>query len=112
MLDRIRNLAQFLKDKKNTGDKFVLMLGAGASLSSGVKPTAALMEEILKTFGRGLDKGTISERFDELWHQSSENDRKRFLEPQLNCSPSRGYECLADIIRMGFIDLIVTFNFD
>jgi hypothetical protein len=35
MLDRIRDLAQFMKDKKSAGEKLGLMLGVGASISSG-----------------------------------------------------------------------------
>ena len=64
MLDRIRNLAQFIKDKNHRGDKFVLMLGAGASLASGIKVTRALMEEIVDKAAQLL--GLLQNGFDAL----------------------------------------------
>ena len=48
-LDRVRDLAQSIGLKKHSGDRFVLMLGAGASLSSGVKPTHAIVEELVES---------------------------------------------------------------
>jgi hypothetical protein len=41
--DRVRGLAQFVADKKRGGNKFVVMLGAGASLTSGIKATKTIM---------------------------------------------------------------------
>ena len=112
MLDRVKNLAQLMRDKKNAGDKFALMLGAGASLSSGVAPTKQIMQEIVERFGRDYHDGSIEERFGDLWRRSTGNDRKLFLERYLKCKPSAGYGRLAEIIRMGYFDVIVTFNFD
>ncbi len=112
MLDRLKSLAQLMRDKKRAGGKFALMLGAGASLSSGVKPTKQIMQEIVERYGRDYHDGSIEERFGELWRRSTPDDRKIFLEQYLNCRPSEGYRRLAEIIRMGYFDVIVTFNFD
>jgi len=112
MPDVIKNLAQLMKNKKEAGDNFVLMLGAGASLSSGVKATNTIMEEILNSYGQGLGTGSTADKFDSLWRQSNEKERRLFLTPYLNRSPSKGYEFLAEIIKLGFLDRIVTFNFD
>jgi hypothetical protein len=112
MLERIQNLAQLMRDKKSAGDKFVLMLGAGASLSSGVKPTKQIMQEIVEHYGRDYHDGSIEERFGELWRQSTPNDRRLFLNQYLNCRPKEGYGRLAELIKMGYFDIVVTFNFD
>ena len=46
MNNKIRELAALMKMNREEG-KFVLMIGAGASLSSGIPPTEELKEEIL-----------------------------------------------------------------
>ena len=111
MHDRVRTLAQFVKDRKDRSDKFVLMLGAGASLSSGIKPTRALMEELVSKY-YASNEGSLDDRFDRLWEQSSKEHRLLMLEPYLSCPPSEGYRQLADLIARGYFDLVVTFNFD
>ena len=111
MLARIKNLARLMVEKKKAGEKFVLMLGAGASLSSGVKTTATLMAELVNQHGAGME-GTNEERFDELWRGASSEHRRLFLEPYLAQSPAKGYQRLTTLIEQGYIDHIVTFNFD
>ena len=111
MLDRVRSLAQFITLKQSNGEKFVLMLGAGASISSGVKTTDAIIKELAETYGNGRH-GTVEDRFDHLWEAASAADRLQMLRPYLDCTPSGGYGRLADLIRRGFFDTIITFNFD
>ena len=99
--------------KKRQGDKFVLMLGAGASMSSGVKSTPKLMEELLAQYGTDLN-GTdrLEDRFDKLWGRTSDRDRRALLQPYLDHEPSVGYTKLAALIEAGYFDLALTFNFD
>src|SRR5688572_19166959 len=112
MLDRIRSLAQFVAVKKNTDRKFVLMLGAGASLSSGVKTTAAIIDELVRKYGKGVSGDSLDDRFDMLWRTASPDDRRLMLGPYLDAAPSSGYRRLADLIQAGYIDVVITFNFD
>jgi hypothetical protein len=109
---QIHSLAALIKTKREAGTKFVLMLGAGASISSGVAPTQQLMEELVEKFAQGLDKGSVEQRFDALWQRSTPDDRRLFLEPYLRREPSSGYEKLALAIQAGFFDLVLTFNYD
>lgn len=111
MSDPIRNLAQFLALKKNSDRKFVLMLGAGASISSGVKPTAQITEELVQRFA-AAQPGDLDERFDRLWTGADAATRESMLKPYLDQMPSRGYRPLADLIIKGFFDVVITFNFD
>lgn len=112
MLDRIRSLAHFIAVKKNTDRKFVLMLGAGASLSSGVKTTATIVQELVQTYGTGPAPGALEDRFDDLWRQAAPDDRRLMLKSYLDQTPSRGYQRLADLIQLGYFDIVLTFNFD
>ncbi len=110
MQDRVRVLANLIKQKHRTSDQFVLMLGAGASMSSGVKATTTIMTELAGQFGTG--SGTDAERFDRLWATAPVSQRAAMLEPYLKQAPSGGYEKLAELIRLGHIDVVMTFNFD
>jgi len=99
--------------KKRQGDKFVLMLGAGASMSSGVKSTPRLMEELLAQYGADLNgSDRLEDRFDKLWQRTSDRDRRALLQPYLEHEPSVGYAKLAALIEAGYFDLALTFNFD
>jgi hypothetical protein len=110
MADAIQTLANIV-DLKKTDRKCVLMLGAGASLSSGVKPTGTIMEELVaKYYGDGPDP--VRDRFDELWRRSSNETRRQFLEPYLTKGPSVGYAALAELLKAGFFDTVITYNFD
>ncbi len=88
MNGKIQALANLIRDKKQqTGRKPVLLLGAGASLSSGVKPTKEIMEGLLDKYGQGLTGGSLRDRFDQLWARSNENERDMFLRPYLELKP-------------------------
>src|SRR5437763_5263550 len=77
---KVKNLANLMKLKKRQGEKFVLMLGAGASMSSGVKSTPKLMEELLQQFGADLNgSDRLEDRFDKLWQRTSDRDRRALL---------------------------------
>ena len=110
--DRVRGLAQLLSDKKKSGKKFVLMLGAGASLSSGVKLTKTIMEELVARYPQEPADAPVEDAFDKLWREASPDDRDLMLSPYLKCAPSPGYGKLAELIQLGFFDIVITFNFD
>jgi len=102
-----------MKLKKRQGEKFVLMLGAGASMSSGVVRTPQLMEELLRDYGSDLNgPEKLEDKFDKLWQRSSDSSRRAFLQPYLEHKPSAGYARLAALIEAGYFDLALTFNFD
>lgn len=112
MLDRVKDLAQMMRAKKASGERFVLMLGAGASISSGIHPTKHIIETLVGSFGRAIPGDTLEDRFDLLWQHASPDDRLRMLEPYLSKPPSAGYRDLAEIVRLGYFDIVLTFNFD
>ncbi|MGD0201323.1 MAG: SIR2 family protein [Bryobacteraceae bacterium] len=113
MSPRVQALANLLRDKREQqGKKCVIMLGAGASLSSGVPATTTIMEGLLGRYGTDLTDGTVADRFDRLWARSSAATRDLFLEPYLKQPPSPGYLRLARLLADGYFDLVITFNFD
>jgi SIR2-like domain len=108
----IGSLANQIRAAKASQDKFVLMIGAGASLKSGIKPTTQIMTELLAQYGGGIEGLDLRHRFDRLWIQLSEKQKDQYLMPYLTAAPSPGYEPLAAAIRRGYIDTVITFNFD
>ena len=112
MHPKICNLANQIRSGKDSGDKFVLMLGAGASLASGIKPTTQIMTELLELYGKGIEGPDLRQRFNQVWAQWDEKQQNQYLMPYLNATPSPGYAPLARLIRKGYIDTIITFNFD
>jgi hypothetical protein len=106
------SLANLMQAKREAGHKFTVMLGAGASLSSGVKLTVTLMQELLQRYGQDIPLDDIGDRFDELWRRTPEETRGVYLKPYLTQRPSPGYQRLAEIIKAGFIDVLMTFNYD
>lgn len=114
LMDRVKDLANQMRMKKKEGhEKFVLLLGAGASISSGVPPTATITAKLLEEFDNANTGGDIAQRFDKLWSRTTDEMRRGFLRPYLEIKrPSVGYEKLAELIRAGYFDLALTFNFD
>lgn len=110
MNNKIRELAALMKLKRDE-DKFVFMIGAGASMGSGIPPTQKIKEEILESSGSSLD-GDLDNLFDDLWRRSDEVTRRQYLQGYLDKKPSQGYHDLASIIEQGYIDVTITFNFD
>jgi SIR2-like domain len=112
VLNRIGNLAQLMKDKKAAGGRLVLMLGAGASLSSGVPLTRTIMEELVRKNAQGDETTRVEDRFDALWRSSNDEHRGLMLKPYLDHPPGVGYQRLAELVRMDLFEVIITFNFD
>ncbi|HEX9111942.1 MAG TPA: hypothetical protein VF845_10725 [Terriglobales bacterium] len=113
MNPKIGSIAKQIRDaKEQLGNPCVLMLGAGASLSSGIRPTDQIMQKLLTQYGADLTEGTLQDRFDRLWARSDQNRRDIFLKRYLDKPPSSGYHLLAELIAQGYFKLVITFNFD
>jgi len=112
MNPQIADLAALMRMKRSADEKFVLMLGAGASMSSGVPSTPVIMEELLKSYGTAIPAGPVESRFNKLWSSVTGDVRSSFLKSYLDMSPSPGYARLADLMKAGYFDVVITFNFD
>ena len=115
MMGRVKNLASLMRMRKEQEDeKLVLMLGAGASLSSGVPSTTTIMTELLAANDNDSTGGDIAQRFDQLWKRTPDATRRGYLTPYLerDATPSVGYQKLAELIKAGYFDVILSFNFD
>lgn len=68
MIDRVKSLASLMRMKKEQGQpSFVLMLGAGASISSGVPSASTIMKELVSKYDDSAMNGAgVEQRFDRL----------------------------------------------
>jgi hypothetical protein len=110
-MSEINDLANLMKDFRRAGKTFVVMLGAGASIKSGVPDTRTMMKEVVERYASGTPGEEIEVRFDKLMKGPSEN-RRTLLQPYLDKEPSPGYSFLAELIRDGYFETVITFNFD
>jgi S1-C subfamily serine protease len=105
-MDKIADLAQRMRAKRASGSHpYVLVLGAGASISSGTSLNRAVVERVigaydLKKFDAYLSRCSNDERFSTL---------RDLVE---GTSPSKGYQGLAELIRAGYFNVILSTNFD
>lgn len=107
----ISDLANLIKIRREEGKRFVIMLGAGASVTSKVPDARAMMKEVVEQHGSRIDGADIGDRFDKLM-RGPEDNRRTILRPYLDKVPSPGYARLAQMIKDGYFDTIITFNFD
>lgn len=117
MNPKVADLAALIRARKKDQEQpFVILLGAGASMSSGVKSTDRIMQELLEKTGTRFQGTSVLDRFDKLWKETTDQNRRVLLKDYLDdCrskQPSSGYAKLATLIDLGYFNLVVTFNFD
>lgn len=120
------HLIHLLETTKNHHPNFTLLLGAGASVESGVKSAKDMISDWRATYQRihvgdedaALEKqswyGTTTEYsylFESLYDQPTQ--RREYIESCIeHATPSWGYMYLVDLIRRGVFNTIFTTNFD
>jgi hypothetical protein len=113
---RIDEIAQNIYESGRRDQPFVLLLGAGASISSGIPSTADIYESIIKEYAiyiREADK-TKAQKIKSIWDAQTgleEKFREKYLSPA-KTNVSEGYFALARLIQGGFFNPIFTLNFD
>ena len=122
------HLFNLIGKRSNNTPNFALLIGAGASVSSGVKPTCEMIAEwrlqlykqskSRKSLGKWLkeqdwfqDEEEYSVLFERVYDQRSQ--RRIYIEECVkDAKPSWGYIYLANIIAHNFFNVIFTPNFD
>lgn len=114
---RVSTVAAELIAARNGHIPFCLLLGAGASISSGVKSWDAFAADILEALDIDIDDEAGS-NVEALEKHLTDTPTSRDLvssavEQVLSAAvPSRGYHFLAEIVRQGFYSTIITTNWD
>lgn len=102
--------------------KFAMLLGAGASATSGIRTGWTLVEEWRKAYeastGRSAsecDWHDSPSEYGELFEHFYQNpaQRRAFIETCVkDATPSWGYLYLADLLERGYFNVVLTTNFD
>ncbi|MBI4299263.1 MAG: tetratricopeptide repeat protein [Chloroflexi bacterium] len=131
----IQELALKLKYRKRDGSKapgFALFLGAGASIESGIPGTAGMMQEFKRKLTERWELEGKKGRFEDwlkklpTWkkgasnysnlfeaYASTERQRVEHIQKLMAMGkPSFGYFCLSQLLSQGYIDTVITTNFD
>lgn len=119
----LKHLINILKTTKEHHPNFTLFLGAGASITSGIKSAREMIEEwkasYIEMYGeeklheeswykRGNE---YSELFEMLYDQPTQ--RREYIEKCINDSrPSWGYVYLVNLIKEKSFNTVFTTNFD
>ncbi|MBN1479673.1 SIR2 family protein [candidate division KSB1 bacterium] len=112
MIEKIaKSLYLYRLQKKS----FVLLLGNGASISSGIKPNIEIIKDILTENAQAVDNAQeeqLVDNFNQIWEQQPEL-RENFANNYLNYKQiSDGYISLAYLIKGGYFNPIFSLNFD
>lgn len=114
----IKQLAELIHSRKEAEEKpYILILGAGASLSSGCSSGWEIVEGVLsKHFPKEFIGRPESAKLESFWNflkGRSQNARYITLLPYVEGKgPSIGYLCLAELIKERYFNIILTTNFD
>ncbi|MEA3345557.1 MAG: SIR2 family protein, partial [Chloroflexota bacterium] len=117
-MSKLKSLAKLMRLKRESGERpYVLVLGAGASLSAGCSSGWEIVEDTVTQLSAG-DVAALSweeklAKFYDLLDNLSETERYLVLKGHLEGkAPSVGYRCLAELVKEGYFDVILSTNLD
>jgi len=103
----IQNAVSLHKQEKRP---YVLLLGAGCSVSSGCPSAQELIENLVRDNKLSSKKTyTLPDLEKKLGKDTFNSNLKKYFS---NSYPSKGYWFLAELIKWGYFDLILTTNYD
>lgn len=131
----VKDLADYIKIKSGISPNYSLFLGAGASVTSGIRTGHELVEEWRKEIYTRFSseeysnsaeaKKWLSAKHPDWYDQNNEysslfekkfdlpSQRRRFVELEVDKKlPSIGYAYLVELFELKFFDTIFTTNFD
>lgn len=118
LINNIANYVKAVKENKTRFKGICFLIGSGADITSGGKTFRTLKLDFLKSNAydvpSDIEDTKLTEVFDECVDKFSEAGRCTELEAIMrkHSTPSEGYELLVLLAELGYIDAIVTTNFD
>lgn len=113
---QIEDIAYLLKDAKNSKNKPIIFLGAGMSVAGGIPSADAICKDILSIFKNkpAIKRLKKEERtYAKLMSCLNTAERNDLLNKYIeNAKVNVGYIYLAHLIKEGYIDYVLTVNFD
>ncbi len=113
---QIEDIAYLLKDAKNSKNKPIVFLGAGMSVAGGIPSADKIAEEILSRFQNKPKIKRIKKEdrtYAKLMACLTTAERNTLLNEYIEKAKINvGYIYLAHLIKEGYIDYVLTVNFD
>ena len=111
----IDNIAELIRQAKDNNTPYIILTGAGCSQSAGIPLAGKLVEEMNKKFSVQLsnlskeDRNNYNKCMNALTHQ----ERRQLLQNHITqASINWAHIGLASLMRAGFTQRVLTFNFD
>ena len=132
----VTDLSRFIQTKAGKSANFTLLLGAGCSVSSGIRPATKLTEDWARDLYHGLTEDSKESSIEKIreWLRTNAPDwynqdheysclfekrfdlpsqRRAFVEEEVAGKfPSLGYAYLIRLIEKGYFNTVFTTNFD
>ncbi len=121
----IAELTEHMKDRaRHKEPPFFLILGAGASVSSGCSSGREIVEDVLRRYHildgyrtQNPDELSEGEKLKLFWKflRDNPNNQRRYNVLRRHVEGDKlspGYICLAELIQAGYFNVILTTNFD
>lgn len=113
---QVEDIAYLLKDAKNSNNKPIVFLGAGMSVAGGIPSADKIAEEILSKFQNKPKIKRIKKEdrtYAKLMACLTTAERNTLLNEYIEKAKINvGYIYLAHLIKEGYIDYVLTVNFD
>ncbi|MCJ8160316.1 SIR2 family protein [Acinetobacter zhairhuonensis] len=113
----VQEVAQLLKQAKENEKPYVFFTGAGCSVKADVPTATALIQEICKKFPiqvKNIDPEKDKYNYGKYMSALDKDERRRLLKPHIidNKKINWSHIALACLMQGGYIQRVLTFNFD
>lgn len=113
----VQEVAQLLKQAKENKKPYVFFTGAGCSVKADVPTATKLIQEICEKFPiqvKNLDPDKDKYNYGKYMSALDKDERRRLLKPHIidNKKINWAHIALACLMQSGYIERVLTFNFD
>lgn len=113
----VQEVAQLLKQAKENKKPYVFFTGAGCSVKADVPSATGLIQEICEKFPiqvKNLDPEKDKYNYGKYMSALDKDERRRLLKPHIidNNRINWAHIALACLMQAGYIERVLTFNFD
>lgn len=113
----VQEVAQLLKQAKENEKPYVFFTGAGCSVKADVPSATDLIQEICEKFPiqvKNLDHEKDKYNYGKYMSALDKDERRRLLKPHIidNKNINWAHIALACLMQSGYIERVLTFNFD
>ncbi len=113
----VQEVAQLLKQSKENEKPYVFFTGAGCSVKADVPSATGLIKEICEKFPiqvKNIDHEKDKYNYSKYMSALDKDERRRLLKPHIidNKKINWAHIALAYLMQAGYIERVLTFNFD